>query len=231
MPTEYQPDQEPATRCVHCPRLLHFDELDRWACRVCEDRASEHIRELATWYPQLSAKLAPSGAGGDNAGHVTGATRSAPLPVAIGPLDLIGPGGVVTQLRSIEDDWRKTLGWTIAPFRGDDRQNMAALVPFLKNNLPWACGRYGDVAEDLKTIRILHNRVDAVVNGRKEPQVPLGCCPVVTAEGVACGERLRVSPFANEIKCGGCGTRWGRDGWLRLGAQIQGFPVPASAVA
>ena len=230
MPTEYHDDQEPPTRCVHCPRLLHVDELDRWACRVCEDRANQHITELHTWYPQLSAKLTPSGAGGDNAGHVTGATRTAPLPVAIGPLDLLGPGGVVTQLRSIEDDWRKTLGWTIAPFRGNDRQTLPVVVAFLRNNAGWACSRYEDVAVDLGVIRTLHARVDAVVNGRKEAQVPVGCCPVVTGEGAVCGERLKVSPFAMEIRCGGCGTRWARDEWLRLGAKLRGLSFE-SAVA
>ena len=224
-PTPYDSNQEPETRCVHCPRLLHFDELDRWACRVCEDNALKHIAELATWYPQVSTKLAPAGAGSDNAGHVTGATRTAPLPVSLGALDLLGPGGVATQLGVIEDDWRKTLGWTIAPFRGNAEQAIAVVVPFLLNNVGWACARYQDVAEDLKTIRILHSRVDSLVNGRKEPQLPVGGCPTVTADGVVCGDRLRVSPFAAEIRCGGCGTRWARDQWIGLGAAIQGFPM------
>jgi len=230
-PATHDSDQEPETRCVHCPRLLHFDELDRWACRPCEDNALKHITELGTWYGQLRAKLIPAGAVGDDSGHVTGATRSAPLPVAIGALDLIGPGGVVTKLRTIEDDWRKTLGWTIATFRGSDTQTLAAVLPFLRNNLPWACGMYPDIAEDLKLIRILHGRVDAVVNGRKEPQVPVGCCPTVTADGVVCGDRLRVSPFAAEIRCTGCGTRWARDQWIGLGAAIQGFPMPVVRAA
>jgi hypothetical protein len=228
MPTQYDDDQAPATRCVHCPRLLHFDELDRWACRVCEDRAREHITELRDWYPKLSAKLMPGGATGDSPGRITGATSTNPLPLAISALDLIAPGGVVTQLRTIEDDWRKTLGWTIAPFRGNDEQTLAAVVPFLRNNVGWACGRYEDVAEDLRLIRILHGRVDVVVNGRKEAQVPLGFCPTADG-GVVCGERLRVSPFANLIVCGGCGTRWARDEWLRLGAVLRGLPVPLMA--
>lgn len=231
MPVESHPDQEPATRCVHCPRLLHFDELDRWACRVCEDRAQQHIAELRTWYPQLAEKLHPGSSGGSNTGHVTGATRTAPLPLAIGALDLIAPGGVVTKLRTIEDDWRKTLGWTIAPFRGNDTQTLTAVIPFLRNNIGWACDRYEDVAEDLKLIRILHGRVDAVINGRKEAQVPVGCCPVVTADQVPCGEKLKVSPFACEIKCVGCGTRWARDEWLRLGATLRGLITPAMAAA
>lgn len=229
MPTEYDAEQAAEFRCTHCPRLLHHDELTRWACRVCEDRALKQIRELATWYPRLGDKLAPAGASGDNAGPVTGATRTGPLPVSLGVLDLVGPGGVATQLGVIEDDWRKTLGWTIATFRGNAAEAIATVIPFLVNNLPWACGMYEDVAEDLKTIRILHARVDALVNDRREAQVPLGCCPVVNAEGAICGQKLRVSPFSAEIRCTGCGTRWARDEWLRLGAVIRGFPVPLVA--
>lgn len=230
-PTPTLAEQEPETRCAHCPRLLHHDELDRWACRVCEDRARDHIDALPTLYAQLHDHLAPGAGPADPAGHVTGATRSAPLPVSLAALDLIGAGGIVSKLQTIEDDWRRTLGWTIAPFRGSHTQTLGEVVVFLRNNVGWACGRYPDVAEDLTLIGQLWARADAVVNGVRERRVPIGCCPVATPDGVVCGARLKVSPWALFIRCGGCGTRWDRDQWLRLGAQMRGFPVPAAAVA
>lgn len=239
MPVDTHPDQEPATRCVHCPRLLHFDELNRWACRVCEDRAATQISELATWHKQLQDKITPERTAADNAGHVSGATRTAPIPVAIGALDLIGPGGIAAKLQTIEDDWRKTLGWPnpnrtdgirlFASWRSHPEQTMSFVIPFLRNNLPWACGMYNDVAVDLKLIRDLHRQADVVINGTREAKVPIGHCPVVNDEGVPCGEKLKVSPFACEIKCAGCGTRWARDEWLRLGATIRGFALASAA--
>jgi hypothetical protein len=228
-PTPYDSNQEPETRCVHCPRLLHFDELSRWACRICEDRAGEQLTEIHSMYGQLRGKLVPALSTADNAGHVTGATRSAPLPVSLGALDLIAPGGIATKLQSIEDDWRKTLGWTVAPFRGNAEQTLESVIPFLRNNLPWACSMYEDVSEDLKLIGILHRRTDAVIHGQREARVPVGYCPTVSDSGEVCGEGLRVSPWALQIRCNGCGTSWHRDQWLRLGAVMRGLPVPGAA--
>lgn len=223
--------QPPETRCAHCPRLLHYDELDRWACRVCEDRAQEHIAALPGLYRQLCDQLAPGATGADAAGHVSGATRSAPLPVSLAALDLIAAGGMVTRLQAVEDDWRRTLGWRVATFRGSQEQTLGEVTVFLRNNVGWACSRYEDVADDLRLIGDLWARADAVVNGVRERRVPIGCCPVKSEAGVLCGERLRVSPWALFIKCSGCGTRWDRDEWLKLGAILRGFPVPGAAVA
>lgn len=230
MPTEYTDDQEPATRCVHCPRLLHVDELQRYACRVCEDRASEQLHAFPSLYNQLADALTP-GATPTAAGHVTGATRSAPLPVALQPLSLRGPGGIVDSLLGVEQRWRHALAWHPLPMRGGYEASLKGCIPVLANNIGWACDSYELIDADLKLIGSLHQQADAVVNGVREQRVPIGCCPTVSGDGVACGEKLRVSPFANVINCAGCGTRWGRDEWLRLGAVIRGIPGPATAVA
>lgn len=219
-------DQESAYRCTHCPRLLYHDELTRYACRVCEDRATEQVQALASLYGQLKQVLQP-GKNGNHGGRVS-VGRTAPLPVALQPLNLRGPGGIVTLLLSIEDSWRRTLGWTIAPFRGNHEQTLTAVVPFLINNLPWACNSYDEIAYDLKAIGRLHTQARSAVTGEHDTRVPIGCCPVVGEEGGApCGEKLKVSPWALTIRCTGCGTQWARDEWLQLGAAMRGLPLAA----
>lgn len=228
----YDSSEDTETRCTSCGRPLYETELDRWACRVCEDTARNKVTELGQLYHQLHSKLAPGTSSPDDAGHVSGATRSAPLPVSLTVLDLIGPGGVVTKLQTIEDDWRKTLGWTVATFRGNAQQTLGKVIPFISNNIGWACSRYEDVAEDLKLIRTLHQRAEAVINGTRDQRVPVGCCPAVNSvTGQACALPLKVSPWALSIRCGGCGTSWDRDEWLRLGAAMRGIPWPAADLA
>lgn len=220
-------EQEPAYRCTHCPRLLYQDELSRYACRICEDRATEQLAALPGLYAQLEAALTP---GATHTGGRVTATRNPPLPAALQPLNLRGPGGIVTELQFIEDSWRRTLGWTIAPFRGSLAQTLGPVVQFLTVNLPWACDAFEEVADDLKAISRLHAQATSAVTGERDARVPIGCCPVVDEEtGAPCGEKLKVSPWALVIRCTGCGTSWQRDEWLRLGATLRGFPVPVIA--
>lgn len=227
----YDLPDDTETRCTSCKRPMYETELDRWACRICEDKARTQLGEMAGLYTELGARLAP-GAGGSNTGRVTGATKTPPLPVALAPLALRGPGGMTALLQTVEDSWRSTLGWTVAPFRGNIEQTLTGVVEFLVNNVGWACGRYDEVAEDLKTIRVIHSNATAIVNGTTDTRVPVGCCPAVNlATGTACAQPLKVSPWALSIRCGGCGTGWQRDEWLRLGAAMRGIPWPAVAVA
>lgn len=221
-------EQEPAYRCTHCPRLLRADELHRYACRVCEDRAAEQVHALPALYEQLEAALQPGRAGG-NGGRVS-AGRTAPLPVALQPLTLRGPGGIVSMLLGIEQRWRIQLDWSQLPLRGGYEVTLAGTAKVVADNLPWACDQYDLVADDLKLIGSLHRQANAVVTGEREVRVPLGLCPTVDeGTGAVCGERLKVSPWAHTIRCGGCGSRWGREDWLRLGAALRGLSLPTVA--
>jgi hypothetical protein len=221
-------EQEPAYRCTHCPRLLHADELARPVCRVCEDRATEQVRAFPDLYEKLGRVLRP-GATPTGGGRAS-AGRTAPLPVALQPLSLRGPGGIVSMLLGIEQRWRIELDWNYLPQRGGYEKSLAGTVKVIVNNLPWACDEYKHVADDLKLISILHQQADDAVNGTRDVRVPIGCCPVVNEEtGAACGERLKVSPWAPSIRCGGCGVQWRRDEWLRLGAAMRGLPMPLTA--
>jgi hypothetical protein len=220
-------EQEPAYRCTHCPRLLNDRELGRPACFICEDRAVEQVRAFPVLYRQLEAALRPGSTAA--AGGRVAVGRTAPLPVALGPLTLRGPGGIVSMLLGIEQRWRDALGWTDLPERGGYEASLDGAVQVIVNNLPWACSEYPYVGPDLKLIASLHHQADSAVNGERDQRVPIGHCPVVNEEtSAACGERLKVSPWALAIRCSGCGTKWDRDEWLRLGAAIRGLPLHAA---
>lgn len=221
-------EQEPAYRCTHCPRLLHANELGRPACFVCEDRATEQVAAFPHLYRALEAALRPCGISGAG-GRVT-TSRGAPLPVALQPLSLRGPGGIVSMLLGIEQRWRAALDWELLPERGGYEASLDGTAKMIGDNLRWACAEYAYVAPDLKLIGSLHRQADSAVNGERDQRVPIGMCPVVDEEtGAACRERLKVSPWALNIRCGGCGTKWDRDEWLRLGAALRGLPAPLVA--
>jgi hypothetical protein len=230
MPTPMD-DQEPAYRCTHCPRLLHASELHRQVCRVCEDQAAKHLRELVHLYGRLADVLAPSAAA-TNAGRVS-TSKSAPLPVALTPLDLRGPGGIVSVLVGIEIRWLEANQFTPPGFRGNYEQELPVSVKVLINQLPWACDSYDGVGEDLNRIARLHGRAESAITGEHDVRVPLGLCPTVidVTTGEVCGAKLRVSPWAPTVRCGLCNTQWGRADWLRLGATMRGLPLPASMIA
>ncbi|MDJ0342266.1 hypothetical protein QMK19_03570 [Streptomyces sp. H10-C2] len=228
MPPVVDADQQPAFRCTHCPRLLHANELHRYACRICEDRATEHVQKLPNLYTQLEAALTPGRSGGNMGRAVTG--RAAPLPVALQPLNLRGPGGIVSMLLGIEQRWRIQLDWEQLPQRGGYEPSLAGTVVVIAANLSWACDKYEGVADDLKLIGSLFAQATSAVTGEHDVRVPIGACPTKNEEtGAVCGERLKVSPWAPLIRCGGCGTQWARDEWLRLGAAMRGLPMPAVA--
>lgn len=230
MPDNPQPldEQQPAYRCTHCPRLLHASELHRQVCRVCEDRAIEQVRALPSLYRQLEAVLQPGRAPG--AGGRVSAGRAAPLPVALHPLSLRGPGGIVSMLLGIEQRWRIELDWALLPQRGGYEPTLDGTARVVADNLPWACDQYAEVAADLILIGSLHAQATSAVTGERDVRVPIGVCPVANEDTKAvCGQALKVSPWAPSIRCGGCGTVWRRDEWLRLGAVIRGLPAPVVA--
>ena len=231
MTLAYPDDQAPAYRCTHCPRLLHADELHRQVCKVCEDRAGTQLRDLATLYGQLADVLQP-GATPSGGGRVT-TSKSAPLPVALQPLSLRGPGGIVTVLVGIEIRWLEANRFTTPGFRGNYEQELPKCVKVLVNQLPWASDEYALVADDLRLISTLHGQATSAVTGERDVRVPLGTCPTVIddATGEVCGTKLRTSPWATSIRCGLCNTQWARDDWLRLGAAMRGIPMPVRAVA
>lgn len=206
------PDQEPVYRCTHCTRQLYRDELSRAACFVCEERAAKHLKELGRMYGQLADQLAP---GATPNGARVSASKAAPLPVSLHILNLRGPGGIVTKLQAIEDSWRAELGWTVATFRGNAEQTLAKVIPFLINNLRWACDKYESVSEDLDVISRLHSQADNSVSGERKTLVPV-FCRYLYDDQTECGAPMRIDIGKAVARCSTCGTRWGREEWVAL---------------
>lgn len=217
-------------RCTNCPRLLTTSEQGHHACHPCQDRAATQLRALPALYGHLGDALIP-GTTSAGTGPVTGATKTPPTPAVLQPLSLRGPGGIVSQLLGIEQRWRIQLDWEPLPFRGSYDQTLPGCVTMLVNNLPWACADYELVADDLRLVNSLHRQAEGAVSGVWEQRVPVGCCPARVDDGPTCGEPLRVSPWAAEIRCDGCGERWPRSEWLRLGATMRGLPTAAFKAA
>lgn len=202
-------DQYEWPTCVTpgCGRQLWVNETGRWACRPCEDATAKRLTELPGLFRQLDTTAALM-RGATKGGGGTGGTKTPPIPPRLEVLALVGPGGVAARLSAIEDAWRQTLGWTIAPWRGSPAQAVPVHIGFLVNNLLWACGSYEPVGQDIDELRTLHNEMTALVSGEKRPgRVPTGLCPTPADDG-RCGTQLTATADSHRIRCTACGARW-----------------------
>jgi DNA-directed RNA polymerase subunit RPC12/RpoP len=229
IPSTMHDDQEPAYRCGRCRRLLFDTELDRYVCRLCEDRAHQQISALPNLFRNLSSALAP-GSSGNNSGRVS-STREAPLPVNVHVLDMIGPGGIVAELQAIEDNWRSARGRTIGPRNDGVRwfastrakspnHAIAEHATYIAYNLMWACESHEEVAYDLGVISKAHAKAEGAILGNRPRRVLVSCLAEYD-DGSTCGAELRIDVTAASTFCSECGARWGRDDWLRLHAASQ----------
>ncbi|MET8080022.1 hypothetical protein [Streptomyces sp. NPDC005303] len=206
--------------CVtpHCNRRLWTIEADRWACRPCEDVTATRIAELPALFRQLDTTAAlMKGASRVSSGG--SGTRTAPIPPRLDVLNLVGPGGVAARLSAIEDAWRATLGWTVAPWRGNPAQAVPELAAFLANNLLWACSSYEEVGQDIDDLRRLHGECTALVNDERRPgRVQIGNCPARVDDGV-CWQPLTARADSHRVRCGACNSAWETIGeWRELRA-------------
>lgn len=212
MPTHTDDDQ-PQTRCTHCQRLLFADELNRFACQICEARAGKHLRALPDLYADLGHTLQPSSSA--RSVRVSGGSKTPPLPVALHPLTLRGPGGMTSKLQSVEDDWRRAADRTVATFAGSTEQTLDVVVTYLRINLQWACWEYDAVADDLDTISGLYWQAVNAISGQQPRRIPVRC-RLLYDDGSECGAELHVDINRASAKCQECGTRWGHAEWMSL---------------
>lgn len=212
--------------CVtpRCKRQLWVAEAGRWACRPCEDRAAQHIAELPGLFTQLNTTAMLMKGSGRTSGP-TG-SRTPPIPPRLDVLNLVGPGGIAARLRDIEDAWRNTLGWTVAPWRGSPAEAIPDHARFLRDNLLWACSSYESVGQDIDDLRKLHAECTALAAGEKRPgRVAIGVCPARLEHG-PCGTQLTASTASHRVHCSGCGTRWdGLGEWRELRAAQEAVAV------
>jgi hypothetical protein len=216
-PTDLADYSWPTCVTPGCGRQLWVSEASRWSCRPCEDATGKRLAELPSLFRQLDTTAALM-RGASKAGG-TGGTKAPPIPPRLEVLALVGPGGVAARLSAIEDSWRQTLGWTIAPWRGSPAQAVPELVGFLTNNLLWACEGYEPVGQDIAELRSLHNEMTALATGKqRHGRVPTGYCPN-PVDDEWCGTQLTATADSHRIRCGTCGTRWETLGeWRELRA-------------
>ena len=206
--------------CVtpNCNRQLWVAEAGRWACHPCEERTAARISELPVLFRRLDTTAALM-KGASRGGSPTSGSRIPPIPPRLNVLNLVSPGGVAARLSAIEDAWRQTLGWTIAPWRGSPRQAIPHHVEFLTNNLLWACSSYEAVGQDIDDLRRLHSECTSVANDERRPgRVQIGNCPV-RVDDELCWTPLTATAASHRVRCGGCGSRWETLGeWRELRA-------------
>ncbi|MEY9995876.1 DNA-directed RNA polymerase subunit RPC12/RpoP [Streptomyces sp. V4I8] len=217
--------------CLACGRDLWTNELDRLACRPCEERTAARIAELPALFRQLDTTAALM-KGASRSGSPTSGSRTPPIPPRLDVLNLVSPGGVAARLGAIEDAWRATLGWTIAPWRGSPAQAVPRLAEFLANNLLWACSSYEAVGQNIDDLRRLHGECAALVNDERRPgRVQIGNCPMQVGDEL-CWTPLTATAASHRVRCGGCGTRWETLGeWRELRAAQEAVLAEAAGVA
>ncbi|WP_435601334.1 hypothetical protein [Streptomyces sp. C10-9-1] len=230
-----------------CRRDLREAELQRHVCRLCEDRARDHLRALPALFTRLNTATALTRrvrpGGGARGGPY------APVPTNPAVLSLLGPGGIAHRLLAIEDSWRialgrpielRTDGWRVfAPWRSYPPLAVPEHVNFLVINLERACERYDSVGQDIDDVRRLHAECEAALEGGHPGRVPTGTCPTLISSPDGprrCAAELTATTTNHRIRCTACGTRWdGLEAWraLRLAqdeaAQIAAHLAPGTA--
>jgi hypothetical protein len=219
--------------CVtpRCGRQLWADELDRWACRPCGDVTLARIAELPALFRRLDM-TATLMRGARRPGGGSSGSKTPPIPPRLEVLSLVGPGGVAARLSAIEDAWRSTLDWPIAPWRGSPAQAVPHLAKFVGDNLLWACGSYEEVGQDIDDLRRLHGEMKAIVDDERRPgRVQIGNCPVRLDDG-PCWTPLAASAASHRVRCGGCNAKWETIGeWRELRAAQEAVLAEAAGVA
>lgn len=202
--------------CSACPRHLRQDELGRQACRLCQERADQALRQLPGTdglYARLATRLVP-GRGGD--GPTVSVSRTAPLPLRLEPLSLMARGGVVTVLQDWLVDWHEQLGWRYPRWNGDLQQQLDDVVHRLRVNLEWAAGNHPAFAEFLAELTSQVRQCERQITGERKERPIAVACP--------CGTILRVTISTPGARCRGCDAQYAR-------TEVLDLPLAARAVA
>jgi hypothetical protein len=196
--------------CDPCGRELRQDELGRRACRLCQDRVDQALRQLPGpdgLYGQLATRLVP-GRGGD--GQVVSVSRTAPLPLRLEPLSLMARGGVVTVLQDWQVDWHDRLGWPHPRWQGDLQQQLDNVVWALRVNLEWAATEHPAFGDFAREVASLVRQCERQISGeRPERRVAVLCADP------CCGRVLYVTVGTPGVRCG-CGVQYEREAALSL---------------
>lgn len=195
-----------ARTCIVCPAALHDDETQ--TCRPCIERVAANLTTLAGpdgLYARLAGYLYP---GGRSGGPAVSGSRTAPLPVRLGPLSLTSRGGVVTVLQTWLVDWHETLGYRHPRWEGNLQQQLDQVVARLRNLLPWAAAEHGAFDEFAREIASLRRQCEVETGGEKPARrIGVQC---------GCGNTLRITLDTAGVRCPTCSTQYGHSEVLRL---------------
>ena len=199
--------------CVKCRRTLWNSELEagRWACGRCETEAAQRLRALPSLFRRIS-HLSALMKGATAGGGIGSPNREAPAPLKIHVLSLTTTGGVVTELQTIEDSWRQTLGWTVGATR--HHTDIDGATTFLTRNLRWACERYEEVGQDLRLIGTLHGQLTSIDTGTPPPKMFEVYCNTDNCDGA-----MLVNLNTEYATCRTCGTGYDKNQFRRLNSQ------------
>lgn len=202
--------------CIACCRDLWTDELDRHICRLCTDRISDDLADLAGkdgLYAQLGSVLTPgAGAGGPT---VSG-SRTPPVPLRIDVLNLLTAGGpILGPLERWVRDW-ETHGKADLCEAGTLQQRVDHAVGTLRFNLEWAARRHPAVDEFGREVHLAARACRGLLSGERPSRRIIVACP--------CGGTMRVTLDTPGAKCPACSVQYGHAEVLRL-------PMAARAAA
>lgn len=232
-------------RCVECGHALRHDEGPRLACRPCEDRLKTNLDELAgpsglfarlTWMGVDA--LTPGSRRNNNDPVVKMSKTTASSPVHMQAINLLGTGGVVHTLQRWVASWYGDLGFQQPVWRGQHHfvvvvdpntgrnvhrpGQLDNTIKALKNNIPWAVENRQDFDKFFQDVRRFVEESEMVIDPTIERprKTRIGRCPAKIDEHI-CGAVLTADPYALSIRCGNCGTSWGRGSWASLSDTIR----------
>jgi hypothetical protein len=233
--------------CVGCSRVLSPEEQERArvACFRCEEEVKEALTALAGpdgLFAQLVWRgveaLTPGSGRSNSDPNVKTSKVTAPSPVRLDAVNLLGAGGLVHTLQRWINLWYKDLGFRQPVWRGQFHfvilvapggtpvrrpGQLDNAVKVLLNNLPWACEQRADFGEFRHQVRGFVEQSRSAIDPtiERKVRIQVGRCPTKVGD-LICGRPLMADPFAPSIHCINCNTVWPRARWLDLGAAIQG---------
>lgn len=240
-------DQDRPT-CVGCSHVLRPEEQERGriVCCNCEDEVKENLNALVgpdglfarlVWLG--TDALTPGARRSNSDPSVKTSKTSAPSPVRLQAMNLLGAGGVVHTLQRWVGLWYTELGFRQPVWRGQHHfvvylapgnqkvrrpGQIDNTVKVLLNNLPWAVEHRHDFRQFKQDVwRFVEDARSAIDPTIERPaRIMVGRCPTSVGEGLVCGQQLMAGLSSTSIKCGNCGSVWGRDKWAELGQALQG---------
>ncbi|WP_203232771.1 hypothetical protein [Streptantibioticus cattleyicolor] len=216
----------PAGQCQCCGWHLRGDgNTGRQVCRRCQTALDADLAQVAELWVRL----------GEHLERLTGVRTDPDLPRHPGPTGSQAPGdlavislragGVTSKLLVHEEDWRRQLGWTLTPWRGDQDETLAGVLRFLRDNLHWACHAHEhDVHLDMLSTdlyELLWDMTGAITGDRRRPHALSLPCPASTGTDpdgtpAVCGGTLWFEPRHNRLRCRSCRQIIGHQQWVDI---------------